>query len=375
MVHHASHTPKLARVVPEDFPIADPDSVKALRSELDFIVDQKPHRAAAAIAPAFIQAIRDYQHVLPHHYRAAAGRPFTRLRINTQPTAPGEPLRDQPLAGLYRAEVDPALTQILEDADLAQVAARDLAGDRTQEWLGVDPALAWVYKCALTEELARQTGYIPTTDQVSAHTAAGDWTTENIAAALLGHPVATQETDIAVKVGQMAVQIILPAGLRHVPIQKIIDLRIRYEAEFTAFAEAVDRTVSDLGEATASVTDRSAFERHLQLAFDKNIAQPLAALRAAMVGLDLKVFTSALGFQAPALTSVVGGLWGGVTPVAVTGMAVLGVTVRQAASELRSERMAGSATGFLLRAERHLKPATLVRRIGRTAHRAFGTGI
>ncbi|MFJ1707622.1 hypothetical protein [Kitasatospora sp. NPDC088346] len=59
----------------------------------------------------------------------------------------------------------------------------------------------------------------------------------------------------------------------------------------------------------------------------------------------------------------------------MSGLAVLGVTARQTASGLRSEQMGGSPVGFLLRAERHLKPSTLVRRIGRTAHRAFGTGI
>ncbi|MFB8203060.1 hypothetical protein [Kitasatospora purpeofusca] len=68
-------------------------------------------------------------------------------------------------------------------------------------------------------------------------------------------------------------------------------------------------------------------------------------------------------------------MWGGATPVAVSGLAVLGVTARLTASGLRSERMIGSPAGFLLRAERHLKPSTLVRRIGRTAHRAVGTGI
>ncbi|MGW2540967.1 DUF6236 family protein [Kitasatospora sp. NPDC001574] len=370
----ALYCPKLARVVPDDFPLADPDSIKALRDELGFIIDQKPQEAAAAIAPAFIQAIRDHQHTLPHRYQAVADRPFTRLRINTQPTAPGEPPQNRSLAGLYRQEVDPALTQALEDADLARVAARDIAGDRTQEWLGVDPALAWVYKCALTDELARQTGYAPTTDQVSAHTTRGDWTSENIAAALLGRPPAARDTDVAARIGQMAVQYVLPSGLRNVPIQKIIELRRRHGAEFTAFADAIDRTVRDLSEAAAAVTDRSAFEQHLQLAFDTNLAQPLDKLRGAMTGLDLKVLTSAVGFQAPALTSVVA-MVGGVTPVAVTGLAVLGVTARQTASALRSEQMAGSPAGFLLRAERHLKPSTLVGRIGRSAHRAFGTGI
>ncbi|WP_374325462.1 DUF6236 family protein [Streptomyces sp. AP-93] len=35
----------------------------------------------------------------------------------------------------------------------------------------MSPELAWVYECALAEELARRGGYAPTTDRTASHTA------------------------------------------------------------------------------------------------------------------------------------------------------------------------------------------------------------
>ncbi|MEY2231323.1 DUF6236 family protein, partial [Streptomyces sp. BF23-19] len=52
----------------------------------------------------------------------------------------------------------------------------------------MDPALTWAYKCALTQELARQTAFAPVTDQLEAHTAAGNWTLRGAQARLWGLP-------------------------------------------------------------------------------------------------------------------------------------------------------------------------------------------
>ena len=64
-------------------------------------------------------------------------------------------------AGVHRSEVAPSLADKLIDLRLA-VPARG-------EWLAMNPELAWLYKCRLTEELARRNNLVPTTDQMPAH--------------------------------------------------------------------------------------------------------------------------------------------------------------------------------------------------------------
>ena len=58
-----------------------------------------------------------------------------------------------------------ALSGKLIDAELA-VPARG-------EWLAMNPELAWLYKCRLTEELAVRNRLVPATDQMPAHAIMG----------------------------------------------------------------------------------------------------------------------------------------------------------------------------------------------------------
>ncbi|MDX3077857.1 DUF6236 family protein [Streptomyces sp. MI02-7b] len=371
---------RLARVVPDGFPVRDRASVKALRDQLDFLVDVDPRPAAEKVAPAFAEAIRGNEQMLRRRFQVA-DRVFDHREAPAEPgrleDLHGLPQRRRHLAGLYVAEVPWELREALEGAGLAQRGFRHRAGDDHEGWVAVDPAVAWVYKCALTEELARQTAYIPITDQAEAHTATSGWTSDRIAAVLLGDQPRPVPEQAATRLGLMAVQYVLPANLQAVPIDKIIELRTKHADEFTAFATAVETTASNLIEHTAGITDRQAFEVHLQTAFEDTIVQPLNELRGAMTGLNMQTIVSALNVQTqvPAIATALGGWWAGGAPVAVAGIAIGAVTVRHAATRARDGQLETSPVGYLLRAERTLKPATLVRRVGRAAARVAGTGI
>ncbi|MFD9403081.1 DUF6236 family protein [Streptomyces sp. NPDC060011] len=384
----------LARVVPPGFPVADPDMVKALRDGLDFVTDVDPAEAAAAVAPAFLKAVEDHGPDLRRRFLATADtRPFPAHHgnlaelgmgeriVNAEPTPPGDvrtlPRDERPLAGLYPHEVDPRLADALRSTGLAVPAMRSrIARSPGVTWLAMDPVLAWIYKCVLTEELAHRTRYAPITDQVAAHSATDGWDSDRIASAMLGEPPRTAVSDEATRLGLMAVRCVLPDGLRSVPVAKIIQLRNDHRAEFLAFTAAVDKAAADLRGQVASIEDRAAFEHHLRMQFDDSIAVPLEELRKAMSDLKLKTFYSALSykFELPALAAVASG-WAGNVPIAGGSIAFAAATLRQATAEARDAQLEGSPVSYLLRVERHLKPTTLARRVARTIGRAAGSGI
>lgn len=388
----ALYWPGLARVVPPGFPLADPDLVKALRDELDFVTDVDPAEAAAAVTPAFARVIEDHGPALRRRFLATADtRPFNHLNlaelgmgariVNAEPTSPDDvrtlPRDERPLAGLFPREVAPRLADALRSTGLAVPAMRStVTRSDGVTWLAMDPVLAWVYKCVLTDELARRTRYAPITDQVAAHSATDGWDSDRIASALLGEPPRPAAADEAARLGLMAVRCVLPDGLRRVPVAKIIQLRKDHRAEFLAFTEAVEKAAEDLRGQVVGIEDRAAFEHHLRMTFDTSVAVPLEELRKAMGSLKLKTFNSALSykFELPALAAAAGG-WIGNVPVATGSIALAAVALRQATAETRDAQLADSPVSYLLRVERHLKPTTLARRVVRTMGRAAGTGL
>ncbi|MEV0600345.1 DUF6236 family protein [Streptomyces sp. NPDC050315] len=132
----------MARVVPLDFRLADPEDIVALREKLDFMVNVDPGEAAASVARELLKVVTDSGEELQRRYRIGYEdylhhRVVRARRVNTEP--------------------------------LATVSTRNFVVRASgREWLAMDPTLAWVYKCALTSELAERTAYTPTTDQVAA---------------------------------------------------------------------------------------------------------------------------------------------------------------------------------------------------------------
>ncbi|MCX5078820.1 DUF6236 family protein (plasmid) [Streptomyces sp. NBC_00513] len=358
----------LARVVPAGFPVRDRAVVRELNQESGFLVDIDPRQAAEAVAPMVVAAVRDNTEALRDRF-AARGRALAGVAPRLTPTT-------RSLTGLYPQEVPVELRYALEEAGLATLDWR-----RTHHgaaWVAVDPALAWVYKCAVTHELAHRTAFTPVTDQMDAHSATGGWTAERIADVLLDRaaPAVGHETAKA-RVAMMAVRCVLPADLRHVPVEKIVRLRTQYADEFIAFAAAVDAAAADVLEGAREVTDRGAFELHLQAAFDLHVAQPLESLRKAIHGLKMETISTALTIKPEATVSGagLGMLFGGTTTAVGAGIAFTALATRQAAARERDTLVASSPAGYLLRVEKELKPTTVLRRATRAVARTAGVGI
>ncbi|MER6405675.1 DUF6236 family protein [Streptomyces viridosporus] len=394
----ALYLPQLARVVPEGFRVSDPEHVRVLRDALDFVQDIDPAEAVGAASRQMLVLVHEHGAELRRRFgvRGTGGPPRAEV-VNAEPAPPGIPMpaghraqsfspSGRPLAGLYPQEMSGELQEALFDSGLAVPRVPDGAGhDAYHEWVGTDPALAWVYKCALTAELAARTAFLPVTDQEAAHTAVDAWDAERMAAVLLGGAPAPVGTgDLAGRIGVLSVRCVLPAGLEEVPVEKIVDLRRDHEPEFFAYLDAVARTAADLREELADIRSPRALDLYVRQAAHRNFEVELEKLRRVMNGVGLQTISTSVSttFDTPTSAALVSGLLGtiggavaGSAAGMVAGAGATAVGILGGARRQHDEALAGSPVGFLLRVERGLRPTTAVRRIGRALRRSVGAGV
>lgn len=182
----ALYWPRMLRVVSPGYPTRDSRLVDVLAGELGFIVDHPPDGAARDVAAPFAAFIEGFGPTALRRMRVRKGRGCLGPEHLALPHPPaifggaghiaGETVMPalghnspewtaRDTAGVHRSEVAPDLADKLIGAGLA-VPARG-------EWLAMNPGLAWLYKCRLTEELALRNNLVPATDQVSAHAIMG----------------------------------------------------------------------------------------------------------------------------------------------------------------------------------------------------------
>ncbi|WP_419587060.1 DUF6236 family protein [Streptomyces sp. Qhu-G9] len=198
---------ELARVVPQGYRLADSRTCRVPCEELGFITPVDPAQTARQVAPLFLNVVARHGEAL----RAAgyavspawddwdrrARDPFKpepplALGHATRHTHSGLPARAG-VAASYEKEFTPELRAVLMESGLA-ADVRRRPGLRERQslaygrWMAMDARLAWVYKCAFVEVLARQGRYTPTTDQQDANLASDGWDTDRIAQSLLDAP-------------------------------------------------------------------------------------------------------------------------------------------------------------------------------------------
>lgn len=151
--------------------------------------------------------------------------------------------------------------------------------------------MAWVYKCALTMEIARQNQLQPITDQIETHAADQDWTADRIADALLtspGEQVPRQVQKMHETLALLALEVALPADLDNIPIKKIVHLRQKHGAEFDAFGQLVTATVTELADSLGEVKDPGILDHYVRQEVERRFIRPLHDLRKAMRGVGVE---------------------------------------------------------------------------------------
>ncbi len=384
----ALYWPKLARVVPDGYPLADSDTAAALSDELGFLVATAPYAAADAVAPLFLRLLEEHEQVLRPRFSAVEVAQFTGFHVSTEPRLGreasnyhGGPQGRGGLAGLHESEVAPELRNALVEAGLALETQRSsFEGASGTRWLAMRPEFAWIYKCVLTEELARRTRYTPLTDQSSSHGAYG-WDADRLARTLIGdhHPAPSDEADLVATIGLMSVQLVIPDDIANVPVQKIIDLRKRHAAEFDAYISAVNAAAAGFREALGTIEDANAREEYLRQTVAASFDTPLKTLRKAVKGLKMNSVLGAVGAKfelGTAATLAVSGFAAG-EPMLTTaaGAVFAATTLRRNTAAARDALTRTAPTAYLLRVERRLRPQQLHQRVMRGIGRAAGTSL
>lgn len=131
------YRPQLARVGPEGFPVADSETVRALNDGLGFVEDVRPEAAAQAVAPLFLQLVREHGDEPGQWYNAVLAARGAHFHVTTEPRAdagdapPGEEAHGPPwrqgVAGLHWDEVAPEVRDGMIDSGLAPRPHSDAA--------------------------------------------------------------------------------------------------------------------------------------------------------------------------------------------------------------------------------------------------------
>lgn len=400
----ALYWPKIARIVPAGYQVRDSALTRALADGLNFLIDVQPDpTAAATVSSLFQQVLAEHADGLRARYLTLPGSlpwvsdhdpdrvlhpllaaerlyPPALLGMregwdNEEAAAAGpvDPFPQLALTGILRDEVEPALEYLLIEADLAFMAGRE-TGSPTG-WLAVHPQLAWVYKCVLTQQIARQNRLQPTTDQVATQSADQEWTADQVAHALLsrlGKPAEQRSQELRERIAFLALRVAVPANLSDVPAKKIVRLRERYGADFDAFGDLVASTVAGLADALIEIKDSNVLDAYLHQEIERKFERPLEELRKAMRGLRMNTAFGALNvkFELPAaMAAAGGGLAAGQPILAGAGAVAFGLLgVLRTARHERAQKLTPSPESYLLHVGK-LAPKSLLSQVAEVSHR------
>ncbi|MFF3177669.1 DUF6236 family protein [Streptomyces sp. NPDC057900] len=364
----ALYWPRIARVVPDGYPIADTDTARVLDDELGFIVPVSPDAAARTVAPVFLEVLDAHRDRLV----AALGGPVARSRIGDATVAPyaGGHQVNAGLAAVHRDEMATGLADALIGAGLAIEATRaSPGGGPLLHWIAMHPRLAWIYKCVLSARIAEAGQFTPATDQDDAHLSLHTWSGDLLLSALEGTPhedVARPDPTDAV--GLLAIRTVLPRDLDAVAVGTIADVRRRHRAEFEAFHAAVGDVVELLRDRLADVSLPAAQLQYTAIEVERRFDTPLMELRDALRGARIDtVFSAAnLKFDLPAgIAAVGGGALAGQPLIGAAVGAAFGLSaLRRTAGQDRGDlRAAAPVASYLLSVEQALAPRSLLRRL------------
>ncbi|MER0430030.1 DUF6236 family protein [Streptomyces microflavus] len=381
----ALYWPRIARVILPDYPVHDSATARALADGLDFLVPVDPTEAAQTIAARFVSVIHDNLDLIQHNFGVtpeeiddeAGNNPQPRLVNRYLPN--GEVWRRRPvgtsLVEVHWDEIAPALRQAMLDAGLGLNTWRPTLGSGSVEapWMSMDPKLAWVYKLALTEELAKRNDLTPLTDESRVQQELHDWDSQRIVATLFDHQsyYGSPTSTLAI----LAAELPVPEAIADASVEKIIELRTRYASEFDRFTDLLTEAAADLHEELLQVSDPGILSAHVRDIRRKRIDQPVRDLKAAIKGLKFGAGLGVMNVQAqlPAWAAIGGAAAD--LPYVTAGSLALGlVTLHQVTAHTRDQVLADSPVSYLLRAE-SLGPTSFMHRATGAFARMSGTGI
>ncbi|AEY94257.1 hypothetical protein SHJG_p1126 (plasmid) [Streptomyces hygroscopicus subsp. jinggangensis 5008] len=321
----ALYWPKIVRLVPDDYEPHLPESADtvAARARDAFLVRQPPGPSVGAVAPRMLDLLATYG---------------SELRDCLSPFSDHNLFRPA-VATLHENQLAPEVRAALIDAGLALCGADswerssiwrywaelasgtlDFPGTRNSGWyfelmhgqrcwVLMPERLVAVYTSVLAEDFATANQLNPTTDQDSAYAVTNNWTTDRIAVALLDRPAPAHspaQENLTEALAFLALGLVIPADLRAVPFEKIMEIRERYGAEFLAFGRKVDQVVAKLSE-LSDVRDQAVLDQYLHDVVSDQFAAPLTDLRQKMKCLTGDAAVASINIKTELPIAAVGG--------------------------------------------------------------------
>jgi hypothetical protein len=377
----ALYWPRMVRIVSKDYPTRNSELVNVLAGELGFIIDHTPHEAARRVATPFaqfveglgpeaLQSLRVAQEgelrspealVLPHPPAALGGTDDTASESCVPAFEHYGPTRWSSYgaagdtAGVHQSEMAPSLARKLIGAGLAAHARQD--------WLAMNPGLAWLYKCRLTEELARQNDLIPATDQLPAHAVMGGPVDIS---SLTGEASAVSNGGIQAGFGLLSIDAVVPRDLDQVSPAKIVEIRRRFSTQFDRWREYADEVGAGLAAQLQGVSSPELLKLNLDDAVRKYATGPINDLKngLAAIGIDTVTAAASTKFGVPA--AAVGGL---ATPRIAASQ---GATLAVVPTRRNPQSCQAAPVAYLLDIRETLSPQTRLSRIITIMNRATG---
>ncbi|MFJ3205916.1 DUF6236 family protein [Streptomyces sp. NPDC086989] len=343
----ALYWPRMARVVPTGYPVADTETARVFDDELGFLIPVPPDAAAHAVAPLFLEVLNAHQERLATALAGSTAR-----------------------AAVHWDEMAPELRDALRSTGLAaESVAYPPGGGPLLPWLAMHPRLVWIYKCVLSAQAAEMGQFTPVTDQDDAHLQPHRWSVDRLLSALTGTPQGDDTLpDPTNAMGLLAIRTVLPRDLNAVAAGRIAAVRRRHQAEFETFHAAIGEAIDLLRDRLADISLPVARLEYTALEVERRFETPLIELRRALKGARIDtVFSAAhLKFDLPAgLAAIGGGALAGQPLIGTAAGAAFGLSyLRQAAGQHRNElRSAAPAASYLLSVEQALAPQSLLRRL------------
>jgi hypothetical protein len=381
----ALYWPQMVRIVSLGYPTRNSQLVEILRDELGFIIDHPPDAAARYAAepfaafidgfgPTALRRLRvrqesrslDPGHLSVPHPPAAFGavggvadETCVPAFEHYSPRWSGNDARAD-TAGVHQSEVARPLADKLIDMKLA-VPARG-------EWLAMNPELAWLYKCRLTEELARRNNLVPATDQMLAHAVMDGPVDVGSLLGQAGRPL--KSADFQTGFGLLSINAVIPRDLDQVPPAKIVEIRRRFAAQFDRWRQYSDEVAAELEAELQGVESPQILQAYLDEAVRRFATGPADDVRRGLAGVGVDATMTALNTKFAVPAAAVAGL---VAPpiAAAGGIALAATNLRQSTRRLAQAQQATPAA-YLLSVREALTPKTWLTEILAVMRRASG---
>ncbi|SFP24405.1 hypothetical protein SAMN05421810_1025 [Amycolatopsis arida] len=393
----ALYWPRLGRLAPRNWPRYDSEVARALNGELGFLVNVDPRLYAPGVSAAFQELLRRdldalrARYALPPECRPSRGGDADAYFAAAPPIFPD----GSSLEWLHLDKVSQGLVRDLVAAGLAveewghpfHQSVLFPPGDgpspvvESVQWLGMHPALVRVYSVALADAVAEANRMRPVTDQDDVYGALSGWTVDELAAVLLADeaggdggkaPPRPDAEAVAASYAVLAVRTVVPKGLEHVPVKKVIKARRALAGEFHAFRAHLEALAPVFAE-LAEIPDPAVLRARLELLVERELTLPTADLERALTQLGLEPAKGVLSLSSPQLPALAGAALtaAGLPPVVGQAGHVAAQLVGATAGTRRSSaQQRRTAAGYLLGLRERLEPRGVVDRFRRLLTRA-----